>query len=86
MDFTLHTLRYDAMQHIHRLWLRPNLIRCLLTTGYLSLIMAGCAGTPSPETTIHQDPRSAVFLQDVSDRSYRAAHPIKLKETTTSCC
>ena len=44
--------------------------------------MAGCAGTLSPDTTIHQDPRSAVFLQNVSDRSYQAAHPIKLEETT----
>ncbi|TKS59833.1 MAG: hypothetical protein EWM72_02018 [Nitrospira sp.] len=72
------------MQHPHRPWLRPNLIQCLLTTGCLSLIMAGCAGTPSPVTTIHQDSRSAVFLQNVSDRSYRAAHPIKLEETTVA--
>jgi len=72
------------MQHTPRPWLRPNLIRCLLTTGYLSLIMAGCAGTLSPDKTIHQDPRSAVFLQNVSDRSYRAAHPIKLEETTVA--
>lgn len=70
------------MQHTHRPRLRPNLIRFLLTTGYLSLIIAGCAGTLSPEKTIHQDPRSAVFLQNVSDRSYQAAHPIKLEEAT----
>ncbi len=82
LDIALHNPRYDPMQHIHRPWLRSNLIRCLLTTGYLSLIMAGCAGTLSPDTTIHQDSRSAVFLQNVSDRSYQAAHPIKLEETT----
>ena len=44
--------------------------------------MAGCAGTPLPVTTIHEDPRSAVFLQTVSDRSYVATHPIKLEQTT----
>ncbi len=43
--------------------------------------MVGCAGTPLPVTTIHEDPRSAVFLQTISDRSYEATHPIKLEET-----
>ncbi len=71
------------MQQTHRPWLRLNLNRCLLTTWCLSVMMAGCAGTPPlPITTIHEDSRSAVFLQNVSDRSYVAAHPIKLDEAT----
>ena len=47
-------------------------------------MLAGCAGTRLPETTIHEDPRSTVFLQVVSDRSYVAAHPIKLDGTTVA--
>jgi len=72
------------MQHAHNLWLRPNLIRGFLTTGYLSLILASCTSTPTPTTIIHQDPRSEVFLQAVSNRSFQAAHPLKLDELTVA--
>lgn len=50
--------------------------------GCLLLLLAGCAGAPIPVTTIHQDSRSAVFIETVQDKSFRAAHPIKLDETT----
>jgi hypothetical protein len=71
------------MQQTHRPWLKLNLNRYLLTTWCLGVVMAGCASTPAlPVTTIHEDSRSAVFLQNVSDRSYVAAHPIKLDEAT----
>lgn len=70
------------MQETHRPWLRLNLNRWLLTTWYMSVMMVGCAGTPPPVTTIHEDFRSAVFLENVSDRSYVAGHPIKLDDAT----
>jgi hypothetical protein len=53
-----------------------------LTAGSFSLLVVGCAGAPAPVTSIHQDARVAVFLQTVSDKSFRAAHPLKLGERT----
>ena len=49
----------------------------------LSCLAIGCAG---PRTTIpvHEAPLGAVFLENVSDSSFQAAHPIKLSETTVA--
>jgi hypothetical protein len=55
-----------------------------LSLGCLALLLAGCAGAPIPATTIHQDSRSAVFIETVPDKSFRAAHPIKLGEATVA--
>jgi hypothetical protein len=48
------------------------------------MLMTGCAGTPAPVTSIHQDARVAVFLENVSDKSFRAAHPITLDQDTVA--
>jgi|CXWL01.1.fsa_nt_gi hypothetical protein len=53
----------------------------LLTLGCLHLMAIGCAG-PRPTTPIHEAPLGTVFLENVSDNSFQAAHPIKLSETT----
>lgn len=52
-------------------------------------MMAGCASTPppattipAPATTIHEDARSAVYFEKAPERSFRAAHPLKLEEST----
>ena len=50
----------------------------LLMLGCLAI---GCAG-PRPTTLIHEAPLGTVFLEDVSNNSSQAAHPIKLSETT----
>ncbi len=47
-------------------------------------MMAGCAGTPIANTPIHDDALSSVFLEPVADKSYQAAHPLKLPETTVA--
>lgn len=47
----------------------------------LTLMIAGCA-TSRPSTPIHEAPLGKVFLEDVSDKSFQASHPIKLSETT----
>ena len=49
----------------------------------VSLMVAGCAG-PRPTTPIHEAPLGTVFLENVSDTSFQAAHPIKLSETTVA--
>lgn len=48
----------------------------------LAFLMPGCASKPLPVTPLHEDARSAVFLQTVSDRSFHAAHPLKLDQRT----
>lgn len=52
----------------------------LLILGCLSLMAVGCAGS-RPTTSIHEAPLGTVFLENVSDTSFQAAHPIKLSET-----
>lgn len=49
----------------------------------LTVIVVGCAG-PRPSTSIHEAALGKVFLEHVSDKSFQAAHPIKLSETTVA--
>ena len=72
------------MNHVDHLFSQPRFIGCLLSAGCLVLLLAGCAGTQIPVTTIHEDVRSTVFLETVQDKSFQAAHPIKLDEATVA--
>jgi len=56
----------------------------LMFVGCLTLPLTGCFSKPIPVTTIHEDVRSAVFLETVTDTSFQAAHPITLDETTVA--
>ena len=49
----------------------------------LALIAIGCAAS-HPSTAIHDAALGKVFLEHVSDKSFQAAHPIKLSETTVA--
>lgn len=49
----------------------------------LSCLAIGCAG-PRPISPIHEGPLGTVFLENISDNSFQAAHPIKLSETTVA--
>jgi hypothetical protein len=49
----------------------------------LALIATGCAAS-HPPTAIHEAAFGKVFLEHVSDKSFQAAHPIKLSETTVA--
>lgn len=49
----------------------------------LVLMAIGCVG-PRPTTPIHEAALGTVFLENVSDTSFQAAHPIKLSETTVA--
>ena len=55
----------------------------LLVLSSLVLTALGCAG-PHPPTPIHEAALGTVFLENVSDTSFQAAHPIKLSETTVA--
>ena len=72
------------MNHVDRSLPPSYCIRHLLFVGCLTLLLSGCAGKQIPVTTIHEDVRSAVFLETVKDKSFQAAHPITLDETTVA--
>lgn len=69
MDFTQRTSCTSAPSFL--------LLSCLV------LMAIGCAGS-RPSIPIHESTLGSVFLENVSDTSFQAAHPIKLSETMVS--
>lgn len=59
-----------------------NLLHCFMISCW-TVIVIGCAG-PRPFISIHEAAAGKVFLEQVSDKSFQAAHPIKLPETTVA--
>ncbi|HEY6640179.1 MAG TPA: hypothetical protein VIY67_05555 [Nitrospiraceae bacterium] len=55
--------------------------RLLLLTGLL-LFTSACSTGPERDITLHETDRGAVYLERISDRSFKAAHPITLSEDT----
>lgn len=55
----------------------------LLTLICFGGLAIGCASS-RPSTPIHEDATGAVFLENVQNKSFQAAHPIKLPETTVA--
>mgnify|MGYP007037738271 CR=1 FL=1 len=49
----------------------------------LAVITVGCAAS-RPVTPVHEAALGNVFLEQVSDKSFQASHPIKLTETTVA--
>lgn len=58
-----------------------TLMLSLLVLGGLPHLIVGCAGS-RPTTPIHEASLGSVFLEQASDSSFQASHPIKLSETT----
>lgn len=85
--FLLHYASFELYQqrNIMNFFQRSSfrVILNLLMLGCLGLTAIGCAGTP-PSIPIHEAPLGTVFLENVSDASFQAAHPIKLSETTVA--
>ncbi|MBI4401320.1 MAG: hypothetical protein HY581_06795 [Nitrospirae bacterium] len=54
--------------------------RSLLALSVACVIAAGCASSPRSEATVHESQRGSVYvsLDRVPDKSFQAAHPIKL--------
>ena len=46
------------------------------------LILSGCATGPDVDEMIKDSPRGSVYLERIADRSFQAAHPIKLDVLT----
>jgi hypothetical protein len=55
--------------------------KCLLLSGLL-LIASACSTGPELDITLYETDRGAVYLERISDRSFRAAHPITLSADT----
>lgn len=63
-----------------------SLFRCplqLIMLSCLAVIAIGCAAA-RPSIPIHESALGSVFLEEVSDKSFQAAHPIKLSEATVA--
>jgi hypothetical protein len=54
----------------------------VLVMGCLTFFFTGCAGMKTPVTPVYEESRGAVLLETVRDKSFQAAHPIKLDEAT----
>ncbi|MEQ1793567.1 MAG: hypothetical protein ABL970_05175 [Nitrospira sp.] len=46
------------------------------------LLPWGCASTPELDLLLAESPRGAVYLERIPDRSFQAAHPIKIDQDT----
>lgn len=46
------------------------------------LLLWGCASTPELDLLLEESPRGAVYLERIPDRSFQAAHPIKIDHDT----
>ena len=57
---------------------------CLFITllALSSCALWSCSTGPDVDVTIHDAPQGAVYLERISDRSFKAAHPIKIDSTT----
>ena len=57
-----------------------RLRRCFsLLAGGLALLN-GCAHAPEVDTIVHEAPRGSVYLERISDRGLKAAHPAAIEE------
>src|SRR5215203_1143705 len=62
------------------LTLHPAIAR--LVVGCVVFFLGGCASSPEVDLMLAESPQRAVYLERISDRSFQAAHPIKLNQDT----
>ena len=55
--------------------------RCHITTALVALLFSACSTGPELDIKIDESPHGAVYLKRISDRSFQAAHPIKIDPT-----
>jgi hypothetical protein len=44
------------------------------------ILLSGCAHGPDVDTVVHETPKGSVYLERISDRGVKAAHPITIEE------
>src|SRR5207249_6435537 len=86
---TLTSKQYcDRLQHLMQL--QPQSIgpRVLpgpsLTVAAIYLAVSACATAPELDVMIHETPKGAVYLERIPDRSFQAAHPIRLDQAVVA--
>lgn len=57
-----------------------HLVACLLIGSVLASF--ACSTGPEVDVTIHESPQGVVYLERISDRSFHAAHPIRIDSNT----
>jgi hypothetical protein len=60
---------------VHRLF-----VICLLIGSVVA--SSACSTGPEVDVTLHESPQGAVYLERISDRSFQAAHPIRIDSNT----
>jgi hypothetical protein len=60
---------------VHRLF-----VICLLIGSVVA--SSTCSTGPEVDVTLHESPQGAVYLERISDRSFQAAHPIRIDSNT----
>ena len=65
----MHPIEYQTWQ---------KLLGCLLVGGLA--LLYGCSHTPEVDTVVHEAPRGSVYLERISDRGVKAAHPVTIDE------
>lgn len=69
-------------------WNRPLMTRSFSFTGlrmvfFCALLSLGsCASNPDLDLMLHESPQGAVYLERIPDRSFLAAHPIRIDQDT----
>jgi hypothetical protein len=57
---------------------------CLPVLTLLTLVLNGCASSPEVDTVIKESSQGSVYLERIPDRSFQAAHPLKLNQDTVA--
>ncbi len=60
---------------VHRLFVICLLIGCVVGS-------SACTTGPEVDVTLHESPQGAIYLERISDRSFQAAHPIRIDSNT----
>ena len=55
-----------------------------LTVAAIYLAVSACATAPELDVMIHETPKGAVYLERIPDRSFQAAHPIRLDQAVVA--
>ena len=62
---------------------RPFSFTCLRMVFFCALLsLESCASNPELDLMLHESPQGAVYLERIPDRSFLAAHPIKIAQDT----
>lgn len=76
-----HRYTQDVMDAIGLLWYTRPMLKRLPMMGLYLIFSAftACSTGPDLDLLLHESERGSVYLERIPDRSFRAAHPIRIK-------